>query len=402
MDIVDENQIPGLSGTGINIEEQLNIEVDRFRFVAKATSDVIRDWDIKTGDVFWGDSFQTKYGYQIDEVSKQLSFWQEHIHPEDHDRVMDAIYGVINDQTLNYWDLQYRLRIAGNNFIHVIDKSYLIRDAKGRALRAVGALHDNTEIVNYQKELIELNEKLEQRAKELAQSNAELERFAYVASHDLQEPLRMVSGFLELLVKKYSPQLDATALNYINFTVDGAVRMKRLIGDLLDYSQLGKGGFTTETVDVLGILQQVEKVYGADIQSLNVSITKENLPKLVANRDQMLQLFQNLVGNAIKYRRPGIYPQIHISAELIGQNYRFSVSDNGIGIDMKFANKIFIIFQRLHSKEQYPGTGIGLAICNKIVKQHHGELWIDAELGKGSTFYFTIPNNLEPIKNEGN
>ena len=402
MDIVDENQIPGLSGTGINIEEQLNIEVDRFRFVAKATSDVIRDWDIKTGDVFWGDSFQTKYGYQIDEVSKQLSFWQEHIHPEDHDRVMDAIYGVINDQTLNYWDLQYRLRIAGNNFIHVIDKSYLIRDAKGRALRAVGALHDNTEIVNYQKELIELNEKLEQRAKELAQSNAELERFAYVASHDLQEPLRMVSGFLELLVKKYSPQLDATALNYINFAVDGAVRMKRLIGDLLDYSQLGKGGFTTETVDVLGILQQVEKVYGADIQSLNVSITKENLPKLVANRDQMLQLFQNLVGNAIKYRRPGIYPQIHISAELIGQNYRFSVSDNGIGIDMKFANKIFIIFQRLHSKEQYPGTGIGLAICNKIVKQHHGELWIDAELGKGSTFYFTIPNNLEPIKNEGN
>lgn len=398
----DENNMPELPRGGIKRTEQLNIEVDRFRLVAKATADVIRDWDIKAGTIFWGDSFQTKYGYPINEASKQLSFWQEHIHPEDHDRVMDAVYKVIDDLNLNYWDLQYRLQIAGNNYIDVVDKSYLIRDANGNALRAVGALHDNTEIVNYQRELIGLNEKLEQRAKELAHSNAELERFAYVASHDLQEPLRMVSGFLELLVKRYSAQLDATALNYINFAVDGAVRMKRLISDLLDYSQLGKGSFTAELVDVLSVLQQVEKVYRVDIESLKVNIIKESLPKLVANRDQMLQLFQNLVGNAIKYRRPGIDPQIHISAELIGQNYQFSVSDNGIGIDMKFANKIFIIFQRLHSKEQYPGTGIGLAICNKIVKQHNGNLWIDAELGKGSTFYFTIPNNLEQKTNEGN
>lgn len=402
MDIGDEERKPAVPESGVKRSEQLNIEVDRFRFVAKATSDVIRDWDIETGTIFWGDSFQTKYGYQINETSKKLSFWQKHIHPEDHDIVMDAIHRVINDLNLSYWDLQYRLRIAGGNYIHVVDKSYLIRDAKGNALRAVGALHDNTEIVNYQKELIALNGKLEQRAKELANSNAELERFAYVASHDLQEPLRMVSGFLELLAKRYSGQLDETALKYINFAVDGAVRMKRLIADLLDYSQLGKGGFKTEAIDVLRILEQVEKIYNADIQSLKVSITKGSLPQLVANRDQILQLFQNLVGNAIKYRRPGIYPQIHINAELIGQNYQFSVSDNGIGIDMKFANKIFIIFQRLHSKEQYPGTGIGLAICNKIIKQHHGELWIDAELGKGSTFYFTIPNNLEQITNEGN
>jgi signal transduction histidine kinase len=402
MDMSDENRITGLPGRGLKLTEQLNIEVDRFRFVAKATADVIRDWEIETGTIFWGDSFQTKYGYQINEASKKLSFWQEHIHPEDHDRVMDAVYKVIDDLSLNYWDLQYRLRIAGNNYIHVVDKSYLIRDANGNALRAVGALHDNTEIVNYQKELIGLNEKLEQRAKELAHSNAELERYAYVASHDLQEPLRMVSGFLELLAKKYSAQLDATALNYINFAVDGAVRMKRLISDLLEYSQLGKGSLTTEVVDLSGVLKQVERVYRSDIQSLKVNISVGSLPKLVANRDQMLQLFQNLVGNAIKYRRPGIDPQIHVSAELIGQKYQFSVSDNGIGIDMKFANKIFIIFQRLHSKEQYPGTGIGLAICNKIVKQHHGDLWVNAGLDKGSTFYFTIPNNLESIKNEGN
>jgi signal transduction histidine kinase len=400
MNLGDEDRILAVPGTEQTLAEQLNIEVDRFRFVAKATADVIRDWDITTGIVFWGDSFQTKYGYQINKASKQLSFWQGHIHPEDHDRVMAAVYEVINNLSLNYWELQYRLRIVGSNYIHVIDRSYLIRDSNGKALRAVGALHDNSEIVNYQKELIALNEKLEQRAKELANSNAELERFAYVASHDLQEPLRMISGFLELLVKRYSAKLDGTALNYINFAVDGAVRMKRLISDLLDYSQLGKRGFTTEVLDVLGILEQVERLYRVDIQSLKVKIIKGSLPQLVANRDQMLQLFQNLVGNAIKYRRPGIDPQIHISAELIGQNYQFSVSDNGIGIDMKFANKIFIIFQRLHSKEQY--TGIGLAICNKIVKQHHGELWIDAGLGKGSTFYFTIPKNLELITNEGN
>jgi len=390
------------AGIEISSEDQRNIDIDRFRYAAKATTDVLRDWDIVTGILFWGDSFETKYGYQINEASKQLAFWEAHIHPEDHDRVMGIVHSVINDPSLDYWNVEYRLLTVPDTYIYVIDKSFLIRDINGKAIRAVGALHDNTDIVNYQKKLIALNATLEKRAKELAHSNAELERFAYVASHDLQEPLRMVSGFLELLAKKYSPQLDETALKYINFAVDGAVRMKRLITDLLEYSQLGKGSFITEVVDLSGVLEQVERVYRSDIQSLKVKITKNNLPKIVANRDQMLQLFQNLVGNAIKYRRPGIDPQIRISAELIGQNYQFAVSDNGIGLDMKFANKIFIIFQRLHAKEEYPGTGIGLAICNKIVKQHHGNLWVDAGLDKGSTFYFTIPNNLELIQNEGN
>jgi signal transduction histidine kinase len=384
----------------ISSEAQINLEAERFRYAAKATEDVIRDWDIETDVIFWGDSFETRYGYQINEASKQLAFWEQHIHPEDHDRVMGIVHSIINDHASHYWNMEYRFVTAANTYIHIVDKSYIIRNAKGKAIRAVGALHDNTYIVNYQKELTDLNVKLEIRAKELAHSNAELERFAYVASHDLQEPLRMVSGFMELLAKKYSGQLDQTALNYINFAVDGAVRMKRLITDLLEYSQLGKDNFTTEVVNLSSVLEQVEKVYRSDIQSLKVNITKSNLPNLIANRDQMLQLFQNLVGNAIKYRKPGIYLQIHVSAELIGQNYQFSVSDNGIGIDMKFANKIFIIFQRLHSKEQYPGTGIGLAICNKIVKQHYGELWVDAGLDKGSTFYFTIPNNLELTINE--
>lgn len=231
---------------------------------------------------------------------------------------------------------------------------------------------------------------LEKRAKELLESNAELERFAYVASHDLQEPLRMVSSFLQLLNKRYKDKLDQKAHEYIAYAVDGAERMKRLILDLLEYSRVNSSVIAKEDVDVNEVINDLRLTYKNLLLETNGTINSEKLPLVKGNKTQILQLFQNLIGNAFKYRseKP---PVIDISCKEDNSSYRFSVSDNGIGIDPKFFQKIFIIFQRLHQREQYSGTGIGLAICKKIIEKHGGKIWVNSTPGQGSTFYFTLP-----------
>jgi signal transduction histidine kinase len=300
--------------------ELLKVQNERFEFAAKATSDVIRDWDIISGTVFWGESFETKYGFKRDEQTANIDFWLGCIHPEDLDRVKKEVDNAISDSSLSSWELQYRFRTMDDSYAFLSDKTYIIRRANGQAIRTVGALHDNTLIRNYETQLRELNEKLQKRAADLSQSNAELERFAYVASHDLQEPLRMVSSFLELLKKQYSPQLDAKAEKYINFAVDGAMRMKILILDLLEYSRIGSKNFGTEMVDFEEAFNYVLKVYEADIRDFGIKIIKDNLPNLVANQKQMVQLFQNLIGNAIKYRKISEGLIIKISVSLIKNN----------------------------------------------------------------------------------
>ncbi|MEO6613796.1 MAG: CHASE3 domain-containing protein [Chitinophagaceae bacterium] len=238
--------------------------------------------------------------------------------------------------------------------------------------------------------LKELNETLEKRAVELQSSNTELERFAYVASHDLQEPLRMVSSFLHLLEKKMEGKLDDSAKQYIGFAVDGAERMKNLIQDLLRYSRVGTSKESITDVDCNEILESVRSVLSLTIRETGATLLVKNLPVIKAIPAQILQLFQNLVGNAIKYH--GEAPSlIEVDCTEKEKSWEFSVKDNGIGIDPRFFDKIFIIFQRLHNKTDYAGTGIGLSICKKIVERHGGNIWVESSPGNGSRFYFTIP-----------
>lgn len=246
--------------------------------------------------------------------------------------------------------------------------------------------------------LFELNQILEKRAFELAASNAELERFAYVASHDLQEPLRMVSSFLQLLEKKYKPQLDDTAGKYIHFAVDGAERMKKLILDLLQYSRVGTGTLEVTAVNMNEVIEEVMLLFKEDIKLKGASIDVATLPVIQAGKTAMVQLMQNLVGNALKYCHENIPINLRISVEEKEQHWQFAVEDNGIGIDLRFKDKIFIVFQRLHNKDEYSGTGIGLAICKKIVERYQGEIWVESQLGLGSKFCFTIAK--EPLKLE--
>jgi light-regulated signal transduction histidine kinase (bacteriophytochrome) len=229
-----------------------------------------------------------------------------------------------------------------------------------------------------------------QMEEDLRRSNAELEQFAYVASHDLQEPLRTVAGMVELLQQRYQGQLDARADEYIHHAVDASNRMQKLINDLLDFSRVDRKGQPFEPTQVDMLLQTALTNLRAAITESQAHITYDPMPVVNADGRQLAQVFQNLVGNAIKFRseRP---LEIHIGVEKIENGWKFAVQDNGIGIDPQYFERVFLLFQRLHTRRKYPGTGIGLALCKKIIERHGGKIWIESTLNQGATFFFTLP-----------
>jgi light-regulated signal transduction histidine kinase (bacteriophytochrome) len=239
-----------------------------------------------------------------------------------------------------------------------------------------------------------ITEQLQQQAADLARSNADLQQFAYVASHDLQEPLRMVASYTQLLARRYQGKLDADADEFIAFAVDGATRMQHLIEDLLAYSRVGTRGKQFASTDVNVVVSRVLRDLQGTIDGSRAVVTRDDLPTVDADAVQLGEVFQNLIANALKFRGAED-PRVRVSAERDGNTWRFAVRDNGIGIEPRHAERIFVIFQRLHARADYPGTGIGLAICKRIVERHGGKIWVDSRPGAGSTFSFTLPAHPE-------
>ncbi len=271
----------------------------------------------------------------------------------------------------------------GNRFISI--KASIARDEKNRPAEITGVCFDISELKrSSERNLLRLSE-------ELLRSNKELANFAYVASHDLKEPLRMVSSFTELLARQYEGKLDEKAQEYIFFAKDGARRMYDLLDGLLEYSRIHTRGKEFTVVDLNLVMDSVVKNLGLFIREKKAVIHYNNLPVVNADESQMILLFQNLISNAIKFNtgRPEIF--VHSSSD--DQQYVFSVKDNGMGIDPQYFDKVFLIFQRLMPRAQYEGTGIGLAICKRIIERHEGKIWIESKPGYGSTFFFTIPKN---------
>ena len=285
---------------------------------------------------------------------------------------------------------EHHYTTANGTWIAMLTSKIPLFDEKNEVIGLVGIGRDITEQKLAEKKLQELNAELEKSIKQLTISNTELEQFAYVASHDLQEPLRMVTSFMMQLEKKYGDVVDDKGRQYIHFAVDGAKRMRQIILDLLDFSRVGSIEDDMEDVDFNKVLSEIQALYRKQIEELHAKIKFENLPTLHVYKTPIRQVFQNLLSNSLKYHGKGVAPVIEISGKETKTHYQFSVKDNGIGIAPEYFDKIFIISQRLHNRDEYSGTGMGLAITKKIVERLGGKIWLESEEGKGSTFHFTL------------
>jgi two-component system, chemotaxis family, sensor kinase Cph1 len=240
----------------------------------------------------------------------------------------------------------------------------------------------------------ELNDKtaqIETQKDELQRSNQELEQFAYIASHDLQEPLRTVQSYVQLLRKRYADKLDTDANEFMDFAVEGATRMRTLIDDLLTYARLASRARPFERTELAVVLAETVRALKIRLDEKQATIKQSELPAVNGDKRQLGQLLQNLISNAVKFHKPGVHPTVTIAAERRGHEYVISVADDGIGIAPEYKEKIFVIFQRLHSRDEYDGTGLGLAVVKKIVERHGGRIWVESEVGNGAKFLFTIP-----------
>jgi PAS domain S-box-containing protein len=488
------------------IEEALRSSEERFRIAAECSTDLIWEWDMAKGTLAWFGKIDEMLGYTPGGFPRTIEAWEQVIHPDDHDRVMEALNRHLKDR--EPYCVKYRFLKQDGSSGYWIDRGMAFTDAQGSPYKMIGACSDITERekaeqalresredlnraqavahigswrlliqtnkllcseecyrifgipvgtpMTYRKFLTivhpedreqvdrawkaalagepyniehrlvagdtvkwvheqaelefdpqgkllsgfgttqditarkQLEEEREQLLVQLVRSNRELEQFAYVASHDLQEPLRMVASFTRLLERRYKDKLDQDAREFINYAVDGALRMQKLIDDLLAYSRVGARDIPFEPTDCNHLLKQALCNLRVAIEENQAVITSDALPTITCNASQMAQLFQNLISNAIKFRGAET-PRIHISAQYKQDEWLFSLQDNGIGIDPRYKEQVFKIFQRLHSRDEYAGTGIGLALCMKIVELHKGKIWLESELGKGSTFYFTLP-----------
>lgn len=368
---------------------EIELSNERFMKVAEVSKDAIWDFNVKRETLIWGDGLKKLFGYDP-ETFGELTSWEDRIHKDDRERVIETFRDTMAGKTGPVWESEYRFLKADGSYAYIQDRGSVIRNEAGEVIRIVGTMSDVTEQKEVEETLRNLNESLKNQADELAASNAELEQFAFVASHDLQEPLRMITSFLAQLERKYNDVLDEKGKKYIYFATDGAKRMRQIILDLLDYSRIGRIDNEREKVDMNEILENVLILHRKKIKETAASVNTKTLPTVSAVRGAMQQLMQNLVSNALNYQDPGNKPEIDIWHEELDEAWKFYVKDNGIGIDPQYQDKIFNIFQRLHGREGYAGTGVGLAICKKIVEDHGGEIGVESTPGKGSTFKFTI------------
>jgi len=363
----------------IKAKEALRLSNIYNRSLIEANLDplIIFGRDGKITDVNTSTEFVT--GYSRDELIG-TDFTDYFTESEKAKKVYQEVFneGFVSDNAL---EIQHK----NGRITSILFNASVYKDEYGELIGVVAAARDITE----RKKAEEI---LKSKLEELALSNAELEQFAYVASHDLQEPLRMVVSYLQLLQRRYQGKLDEKADKFIYFAVDGASRMQSLINDLLEFSRVTTRAREPEPKDCEFILNQVLSDLEIFIKENKATVSHDPLPEVMADYTQLVQLFQNLIVNGIKFHGKEA-PKIHISAEKKDDQWQFSVQDNGIGIELQYSEKIFEVFKRLHKKEEYPGTGIGLAICKKIVEIHGGHIWVESELGKGSTFCFTLPIN---------
>jgi len=382
-----QGAIVKLLGTALDITDRKQAEVqlrhlsDRLTLAVKSGAIAIWDWNVTENILTWDDRMYALYGITPNQFTNVYDAWAKSVHPDDRSFAEAALQHTLAGE--KDYDIEFRV-IHPDGTIRFLKAYALVERAEqGELKQMVGINYDITDRK-------QAEQALQQLTLDLQRSNQELEQFAYVASHDLQEPLRAITSYTQLLAKRYQGQLDEKADKYIYYVVDGAARMQQLIQDLLAYSRVGRHELKLQLTDCNAVLQQVQKDLQAAIAESNAILTIDLLPTIFADTVQVTQLFQNLVGNALKYRGDAS-PMIRVSARHQSNAWVFSIQDNGIGLEPQYAERIFEIFQRLHTRREYEGTGLGLAICKKIVERHRGHLWVESQLGQGALFCFTLP-----------
>lgn len=364
----------------IKTEEELKLSKDKLNLAMENGSIGVWEWDIVTNEINWDERMEKIFGIETGSFGKTYDAFEKFLFDEDKPHTREAIKKALEQDVP--FETVYRINTDNGDTKYINARALLNRDNKGNALKMIGVCYDISEMQKgTEKAIFRLTE-------DLLRSNKELEQFAYIASHDLQEPLRMVSSFTQLLARRYNDKLDNDAREFIQYAVDGAVRMQGLINDLLEYSRIETRGKKFSPIDIHSVLGHTMKNLSIIVKEKNALVVNDELPVVVADEGQMIQLFQNLIGNALKFSKE--QPRIHISVKEDKNYHIFKVKDNGIGIEPQYFNKIFQIFQRLQPREEYGGTGIGLAICKRIVERHGGKIWVESEPGKGSEFLFSI------------
>jgi len=376
---------------------RLRVSEERFALAARGANDGIWDWDLTTDEVMLSPRWKSMLGYDQDELTDALATWDALLRPDDKDAVWESMSHYLAGDS-DIYEGESWLRHKDGHFVPVLTRGFALRrESDGAAQRFTGTITDLTEL-----KAVEAS--LHEAIGELRRSNQELEQFAYVASHDLQEPLRMVASYTQLLARRYSDKLDQDAQDFIGYAVDGATRMQELIQDLLAYSRVTTRGAPSTPVDARGALDEALINLEPAIAESGALVTADDLPTVLGDRTQVVQVLQNLIGNSIKFRRPEVSPHVHLSAQADPDNdnlWMFQVADDGIGIDPRHAEHVFVVFRRLHGRQEYPGTGIGLALCKRIVERHGGTIWLQPDVAEGTTVSFTLPKAESRSSEEG-
>lgn len=394
---------------------ELAISEERFRLVSRVTNDALWDWDFVNNVVWWSDTFYKQFGYKTTDTPIDRNGWMDRIHPDDREAAEKSIYTAINTHQTN-WTREYRFRKQDGHYAYILDRAYILHDDNGTPYRMLGSMLDISELKLATEELARakqvLEEKVAERTAQLQQlnealetSNHELQQFASIASHDLQEPLRKIHMFSNAIQDRYNGHMPEDIKNYFNKITRATDRMRSLIIDILNFSRLSAQATVFTPTNLRTLFNEVVDDFEFSIREKKASVTAGNLPDLEIMPGQFRQVLHNLISNALKFNRPGTPPVIRLEAERIrdrsldspadpnGSWYRFTLQDNGIGFEEKFAEDIFKLFQRLHSKDRYEGTGIGLAITKKIIDRHNGLITAHSKEGEGTRFVWILPIN---------
>tara|TARA_R110002073_G_scaffold67393_3_gene167984 strand:+ start:6115 stop:8154 length:2040 start_codon:yes stop_codon:yes gene_type:complete len=369
-------------------EEAAHRSEERYELAVRGTGVGVWDWDVSTGTVFWSEQLKRMLAPGVPEPELSIEAFAARIHDDDRERVLEALQQHLNHRA--EYRAEYRSRLPDGNFIWVHSRGQAVWDDNGEPVRMAGSCHDITERK-------EAEVRMAQQADELLRTNRELEQYASIASHDLQEPLRKITSFGELLVRDYSDRLDERGRLLVDRMVDGAQRLRQLIEDLLSYSRSSNDRMRFADVPLADLLAEASNEFELAIAEAGAIITCES--DIVLRGDELLlrQMFRNLLGNSLKYRGDAP-PHVRVAAAKTEDElqWHLTIRDNGIGFSGRHAERVFEMFKRLHPRDAYPGTGIGLALCQRVVERHGGRIWVESKLGAGSCFHIELP--IAPVE----